>query len=304
MLDFLSKHKIQYIFGIAGIIFIFLSMFEVQDITKLQVTFTTPIKHPPFQVGIIFIGLSIIGSISHLLTVPLSWTALSKVRSTDNGYITTIDHAKFEVCFGQIQNFFKVSTQDLIVLPANDLFDDKCINDTRSALGAFINQFFSNKIHEICLLVREKIELMVPLVQANQSGQKPRYHIGTTVYLENPLNKEMRVAFLATTTVKENEGIQCEASDIFRAIKGLHQLMNQERLDTVIIPVIGSGHGGLKPALSFLCMLVSFAECLSNPSGHHIKHIRIVVFQKDKNSKPTIPFWQVRRLLAFVQRYS
>lgn len=112
------------------------------------------------------------------------------------------------------------------------------------------------------------------------------------------------MAFLATTTVKENEGIQCEASDIFRAIKGLHNLMNTERLDTVIIPVIGSGHGGLRPALSLFCMLVAFAECLVKPSGRHIKHVRIVIFQKDKNSKPSIPFWQVRRLLAFAQRYS
>ncbi|MCJ7600588.1 MAG: hypothetical protein MUO63_03690 [Desulfobulbaceae bacterium] len=155
MLKFILKHKIQYIFGIAGIIFILLSMFNVQDITKLQLTFVTPIKLPPLFTGIIFIVLSIIGHVSHLLIVPLFWTALSKVKSTQDGYETALNHAKVEVCFGQIQDFFKVSTQDLVVLPANDLFDDKCINDTRSALGAFMNQFFPNKIHEICVLVKK-----------------------------------------------------------------------------------------------------------------------------------------------------
>ena len=304
MLKLLLKHKIQYIFGIAGVVFILLSMFSVEDITKLQLTFVTPIKLVPLFTGIFFIILSFIGNFSHQLTVPLSWTALSKVKNTKDGYETILDHARVEVCFGQIQDFIKVSTQDLVVLPANDLFDDKCIHDTRSSLGAFMNHFFPNKIHEICVLVRQKLTKIIPLDQDNQSGQRHKYEIGTTAYLDNPLSQDMRVAFLATTTVKENEGIQCEASDIFKAIKGLHLLMNSERLDTVIIPVIGSGHGGLKPVLSFFCMLVGFAECLAKTSGHHIKHVRIVIFQKDKNSKPAIPFWQVRRLLAFVQRYS
>lgn len=304
MLKLLLNHKIQYVFGIAGVVFILLSMFNVQDITKLQLTFVTPIKLAPLFTGIVFIILSFIGNISHQLTVPLSWTALSKVKNTDDGYVTTLDHAKIEICFGHIQNFFQISTQDLVVLPANDLFDDKCIHDTRSALGAFMNHFFPNQIHEIYVLVREELQKKLLPKQGEQSGQKHRYEIGTTAYLNNPLSKDLRVAFLATTTVKENDGIQCEASDIFKAIKGLHHLMNTERLDTVIIPVIGSGHGGLKPALSFFCMLVSFAECLARSSGHHIKHVHIVVYQKDKNSKPAIPFWQVRRLLAFVQRYS
>jgi hypothetical protein len=304
MIEFLLKNKVQYTFGAAGIFFILLSMFDVQDITKLQLTFVEPVKLPPLIAGIVFILLSFLGSISHLLTVPLSWTALSKVKKTEDGYLTELDHAKIEVCFGKIQKFFKESTQDLIVLPANDSFDDKCIYDTRSALGAFMNQFFPNKIHEICELVKEKKQKIIPIGQANTPEQKARYKIGTTVYLDNPLNKEMKVAFLATTTVKDNEGIQCEASDIFSAIKGLHNLMNTERLDTVIIPVVGSGHGGLRPALSLFCMLVGFSECLLKPSGHHIKHVRIVIFQKDKASKPAIPFWQVRRLLAFVQRYS
>lgn len=304
MLKLLLNHKIQYVFGIAGVVFILLSMFRVQDITKLQLTFVTPIKLAPFFTGIVFIILSFVGNFSHQLTVPLSWTALSKVKNTRGGYETTLGHAKIEVCFGQIQDYSQISTQDLVVLPANDLFDDDCIHDTRSALGAFMNHFFPNRIHEICVLVREKLSRIVQLVQGDQSGQKQRYEIGTAVYLINPLSKDMRVAFLATTTVKENEGIQCEASDIFKAINGLHLLMNTERLDTIIIPVIGSGHGGLKPALSFFCMLVAFAECLSKTSGHHIKHVRIVIYQKDKKSKPAIPFWQVRRLLAFVQRYS
>jgi hypothetical protein len=44
MMQSLLKHPIQYIFAAAGITFVFLSMYAVEDITKLQVTPLSPIR--------------------------------------------------------------------------------------------------------------------------------------------------------------------------------------------------------------------------------------------------------------------
>lgn len=297
MITSLFKQKIQYVFGIAGILFILLSMFSVKDITKLDVTFVTPIRLAPLFTGIIFVVLSILWHLGPHLTVPLSWTALTKVKSTSHGFQINIGHANIEVCFGQIQELYYKESTALVALPANDLFDDKCIHDARSALGAFVNHIFPNQVHEICGMVQDKLQGV-----ATQSGL-PRYNIGTTIYFDRPLAKDIRMAFLSVTTVTENEGIRCEAPSIFMAIKGLHRLINSQRLDTVVLPVIGSGHGGLRPPVSLICMLIAFAECLKEPFGHHIKSVRIVVYQKDKHTKPVISYWQARRLLAFVQRY-
>lgn len=294
----LLKEKLPHIFGIAGIIFIFLSMFSVKDLSKLEVSFISPIKIAPLLVGIVFIILSIIWHLAPYLTVPLSWTALNKIRKTSKGFQTTIARATIEIYFGQIQDFDTTGSTALVALPANDLFDDECIEDPRSALGAFVNTIFPNQVHQICSLAKERL----PSSHSSHNGIH-RYDIGSTIYFERPLLKDIRLAFLAVTTVRENEGIKCEAPDIFRAIKGLHRLMNSQRLDTVVLPVIGSGHGGLRPPVSLICMLIAFAECLKEPSGHHITSIRIVVYQKDKHTKPTISYWQARRLLAFVQRY-
>ncbi len=297
MITSLLKQKIQYVFGIAGILFILLSMFSVKDITKLDVTFVTPIRLAPLFTGIVFVVLSILWHRGPHLTVPLSLTALTKVKSTSHGFQINIGHANIEVCFGQIQELYYKESTALVALPANDLFDDKCIHDARSALGAFVNHIFPNQVHEICGMVQDKLQGV-----ATQSGL-PRYNIGTTIYFDRPLAKDIRMAFLSVTTVTENEGIRCEAPSIFMAIKGLHRLINSQRLDTVVLPVIGSGHGGLRPPVSLICMLIAFAECLKEPSGHHIKSVRIVVYQKDKHTKPVISYWQARRLLAFVQRY-
>lgn len=294
----LFKEKLPHIFGIAGIIFIFLSMFSVKDLTKWDVSFVPTIKTAPLLAGIIFIALSILWHLAPHLTVPLSWTALSKIKKTSDGFQANIQRASIEICFGQIQELYKNEPTALVALPANDLFDDKCVEDTRSALGAFVNSIFPNQVHQISNLAKEKL----PVASGVHNGIH-RYDIGSTIYFDRPLAKDIRLAFLSVTTVTENDGIRCEAPDIFRAVKGLHRLINSQRLDTVVLPVIGSGHGGLHPPVSLICMLIAFAECLKEPSGHHIKSVRIVVYQKDKHTKPAISYWQARRLLAFVQRY-
>lgn len=294
----LFKEKLPHIFGIAGVVFIFLSMFSVKDLAKLDVIFVSPIKIEPMLAGIFFITMSIMWHLAPHLTVPLSWTSLSKITKTSDGFQATIGRATIEICFCEIQKLVKSEASALVVLPANDLFDDKCIEDPRSSLGAFVNSMFPNQVHLITNLAKENR----PEVSVLPNG-KSKYDIGSTIYLDRPLSKDIRLAFLAVTTITDNYGIRCESSDIFKAIKGLQRLLALQRLDTVVLPIIGSGHGGLHPPVSLICMLIAFAECLKEPSGHHLKSVRIVVYQKNKNEKPAISYWQTRRLLAFVQRY-
>jgi hypothetical protein len=303
MLQYLAKFKIPYGFALAGIVFIFLSMFSVQDITKGQVTYIDIVRRVPFTIGTCFIILSIIWYVIPYIASSITWAVIFKVKKVKNGFQMEIAHVPVEVFFGKIEQFYNISPKGFIALPANDLFDDDCIRDPRSALGSFICNMFPNQVHEICNLVREQINKL-PIVKTREEQViSKRYQIGTTVYLDQPLNRDLKIAFLAVTNVTDRDGIRCDVSNIFNAIKGLHNLMNRLRLDTLVIPVIGSGHGGVSPPISLICMLIAFAENIRQPSGHHIKYVRIVVYQKDKLSKPAISYWQVRRLLAFVQRY-
>jgi hypothetical protein len=297
------RYPLKWFFGTAGILFILLSMFSVQDITKLQVTFVSPVRFAPLITGVVFILLSLIWHVAPYLSIPLSWTALVNVKATPVGFQTTIAHASVEICFGKIQTLCDMRQKDLVVLPANDLFDDDCIHDTRSALGSFVNHMFPNQVHEICAQTSEKLKNIPKTETGGTHRRFFKYEIGTTVFFDQPLRKNLKMAFVASTSVIDGEGIRCDAPSIFNAIKGVHKLMNQYRIDAVVLPVIGSGHGGLRPPISLICMLIAFGETLRQPSGRHIKRVRIVVYQKDERTKPVISRWEVRRFMAFAQRY-
>ena len=278
-------------------------MFTVQDITKLQITFSPPIRTSPLLVGVAFILLSVVWHLAPWFSVPLSWTAIFKVGRTDQGFTTHLAHATVDIYFGQIQTLPDIPSDALVALPANDFFDDDCIIDTRSALGAFVNHVFPNRALEIGTLARQQIQAEAIGGTPQSAIPNQRYDIGTTIYLNRPLGEKVRMAFVATTTVTKDEGIRCDAENVFGAIRGIHLLINTERIDNVVLPLMVSGHGGLRPQVSLLCMLTAFAECLSRQSGKHIKTVRIVVYQRNKESRPVITPWQARRLLAFTKRY-
>lgn len=299
----LQKLKIDLIFCLGGVIFILLSMFSVQDITKLQITPRDAILVKHFLVGffLILLGIFIYGI--QYWSTPMSWTAITKIKRGKDFINVKIGHAKLELCFGKIQDSIISNPNYLFALPANDLLDDECITDGRSSLGAFISKEFPNMVNEVVDLTKKKLEENEFFGNFDSSSGKKRYEAGTTVYFNNPLGKEIKMAFVSVTSVKDHEGIRCEASYIIRAMKGIHRLMNIKRLEDLVIPLIGSGHGGLKPQLSLICMLISIVECLREPSGCHIKNVKIVVYRDDKSKKSIISRWRAQRLLAYALRY-
>lgn len=296
------KLGVKAVFALAGVLCVLLSMFTVQDIAKLQITYSPPVKVEPLAAGIVFILLAIAWAVAPSLSVPLTWTAMFHVKRCGEGFAASFAHAVVQVRFGLIQDFAGPGSGDLVALPANDCFDDQCIHDTRSALGAFVNHMFPSKVHEVCGLAQKQIRATLQK-DAHKDGRQARYDKGSTLYFDHPLGTNIRMAFVATTTVMEREGIRCQGEDVFAAVKGLHRLMNEHRLENVVLPLLGSGHGGLRAQVSLLCMLTAFAERLSEPSGRHIKLVRIVVFQHDNASRPDITRWQSRGLLAFAKKY-
>jgi hypothetical protein len=84
-----------------------------------------------------------------------------------------------EVCvrFGDIRSCDSRDPGVVVALPANEFFDDDCIRDTRSALGAYMASVFPNAIGDIQKLIAQKLtnapfELVEngPGVMASQSA--------------------------------------------------------------------------------------------------------------------------------------
>lgn len=86
-----------------------------------------------------------------------------------------------DVVVGEIQEISVDTSHGAVVLPANTSFDDECIRDKRSALGAVFQKHFPNSIEQVQQLIKEKLQKLYFLDNRKASFQFPmmkRRHLG------------------------------------------------------------------------------------------------------------------------------
>lgn len=221
------------------------------------------------------------------------------VYELGDGYGIKLDQLDINVRLGRIEEFGGNKKDYLVALPANEYFDDKCIDDPRSALGAFMQHHFNDQIPEIRAQITTILSGMPnEEVQKSPGVRERSYGVGKCVFLQSPLQSDLQIAMIAVTTQRENHGLRADTSYIFEAATTLMQLMANNRLDRLYIPIIGSGHGGLREEVSLACMLIAFGE-LRRRSTYNIKEINIVVFRPDKSSNSLTSEAHIKRALSF-----
>ena len=306
MFNFLENQKYPVILGALGFLLTIVSYFEVEDITKLQISRSTSPIYPLYLLGIILIIISVILYISEqvdsfqvLGKVSSGWLKLGRVRRIDSSLNAVVDQSVINIIFGRIE---VVATDDidaaLVVLPANEFFDDECIHDKHSALGAFIQAEYPNQTGEIQFLINKELEKYPSQnIEKEADVFQLSYGIGTGVYLDQPLSSKNRILFLSVTTKRAGQGLRAEMSYIFEAVNEVQRVVADKRLKSVYIPLIGSGHGGLMKEIALFGMLLAVCGVLTRPSGQHIKEFNIIVFKKNQESQPSIPLNSAERLL-------
>jgi TIR domain-containing protein/antiphage defense system Thoeris ThsA-like protein len=226
-----------------------------------------------------------------------------RVRKISDGYSLGLGPMTIKVFLGRIEDLDYSDEDSLVALPANEFFDDDCIQDTRSALGAFMQHHFRENIPAIQALVRKAL--------ANEPGQevvkRPQeiatsYGIGKCVFLYHPLSTRLRIAMVSVTTQRADLGLRADAAYVFEAVSGLQRVMANQRLTRLYVPLLGGGHGGLKGEVSLMCMLIAFGE-IRRKLAHNLKEISIVVFGGNENSPPTISEGTIKRALDFTGRF-
>jgi Domain of unknown function (DUF6430) len=229
-------------------------------------------------------------------------TDTGRVRKTMNGYCTSLGAMTINVSLGRIEES-ECDEECLVGLPANEFFDDDCIHDPRSALGAFMQCHFKENISDIQALVRNAL-VNVPSEEVEKKPGESAfsYGIGRCVFLDRPLSSRLRIAMVSVTTQRADVGLRANAAYIFEAAESLQRVMANNRLTRLRIPILGSGHGGLRGEVSLLCMLIAFGD-LHRKSGHNLKEINIVVFRRSENYAPSISEVSIKRALDFVGRF-
>lgn len=228
----------------------------------------------------------------------------SRVRKKRDAYSARLGDLTITVSLGRIEEYECRAEDCLIALPANEFFDDDCIHDAKSALGAFMNRHFPDKIATIQDLIRDEL-VGCPTEQVEKKPGEPAnsYGIGRCVFLNHPLSSNLRIALIAVTTQRADIGLRADVSYIFDAANSIQRVMANHRLRTLIIPVLGSGHGGIKEEVSLVSMLIAFGELNRNRSAYFIKDINIVVFRSDATSDASVSPKTIQSALDFASHY-
>lgn len=226
-----------------------------------------------------------------------------RVQKTKNGYCTWLNSMTINVCLGGIETFDYSGDDCLVALPANEFFDDDCIHDIRSSLGAFMNHYFKDDISKIQSLVSDALK-NEPSKNVNKKPKEtaPSYGLGKCVFLNSPLSSNLRVAMVSVTTQRADQGLRAGAAYLFEAAESLQCVMANNRLTRLYLPILGSGYGGLRGEVSLICMLIAFGE-LHRKYGHKLKEVNIVVFKRSENHPPSISEANIEYALDFVTRF-
>ena len=279
-----------------GVLLILAGFFDITDIAKFQIT----ARSKPNYIIVVFGSfLSLTSIVVYLFDeLTLGWLGFRRIKKLKTGFGTKVSNTEINIMFGRLENIADELEESMIVLPANEFFDDECINDKKSALGAYVNHKFKNQTKQVEDLIAEELSDFETIEVEKEAGVKQdSFGVGTGVFLKRPLNSRQPILFIAVTTKRAGEGLQAEMSYIFQAVRKIQNIIADHRIDSVCIPVMGSGHGGLRKEVALFGLLLAICDSITKSHGHHIREVNVVVFQSAEDSKPSISRIVSKRLL-------
>jgi len=296
MFKFLEKQSYLAILLVLGVLLIVFSLFDVNDISKLQLTAREGVIWFLAGIGILLTVASLFFYAQDRLT--LGWFKSAPVHQKGDHLQAKCKHAQIGVYFGQIQEVANNFPNSMVVLPANEYFDDECIHDKKSALGAYVGSAFPNQAADVQLLIKQNLAASESTMVEKEPGvTQASFGVGSGVFLKNPLHSDQPVLLLAVTTKRSGEGLRAEMSYIFEAVKKIQQVASDNRIDSVCIPIMGTGHGGLPKSVGLFSLILAICDGVSKPSGHHISEYNIVVFRPGHGQAPAVSARASKRIL-------
>jgi hypothetical protein len=228
---------------------------------------------------------------------------LSAVKESRGIFSTKVVDCEIRVVKGRLEDY-TYGTGSAVVLPCNEYFDDECAADTRSALGAYVNSIFKNRCAEFVCLVREQCpRVFGPGVEREKTKavRAVSFGVGVCLLLDKPLGHHVPIALLSTTTQLAQEGLVGSVSYVFDGMKDLFRSMADARLNEVVMPLLGSGHGGVDRPLAFVGLLIAIAEAARRGHGGvRERKVTIVIYKRDKSTPAEVDDVVIRRGLALI----
>lgn len=266
-----------------------LAVLDVQYDTALRIRVAPTPNYWAFLPAAVFLSVALV---VYWSSGTLGWVPRGAISRLDGGgyAIVVKERTTIRVVFGRIDDPSMTDRAEVVVLPTTELFDDQCVLDQRSSLGAFAAAHFSDPP---ALLERARSMLGPP--------ERPdgSYGIGRCVYLEEPLGTKQRMFLVSVTSAREGR-TRAEVEYLYRAIGVARAEMAQRRISKCILPVLGAGHGGLPREVALFHLVAALAHGASDTGGPHLGEATIVVYRASKDSAPELTSKVVRRVLSTV----
>ena len=282
--------KISVLFIVAGIFCIIASLFEFKGRFEEFKIADVPLNITHWLllgIGLSFVIIGIIWEIFESTGIRTNEFKFKKIG--DDKYSVNINSERnhiINIIYGKINDFQKYNENTLVILPANNTFDDKCIDDPKSTFGAFAKNLYPNGNRPFKNNIKRELE---------KRNAKP-FNIGD--WISMPVNNNVfkfNIGIVAVTHMEEGK-IIAYPENVMLAFKGIHNIMAQKRFPEVYIPLIGSGDGGLKRELSLSCLLISAIEQIRKNTGHMLKEVNIVIYKND-DGRRDIPVKKMIRVV-------
>jgi hypothetical protein len=159
---------------------------------------------------------------------------------TDVALPLRISQTNVHIEFGRIQDCVPTDSRSVVALPANEYFDDECITDSNSSLGAFVQHHFPQKpqIRDFIRRVRVNLaEMPSQRVPRAERRIDDSYGIGKAILLNN-VEPDCRVILVSATTERTGIGLRAEPHFLYAALEGVVEAMNENRLNSLTMPVL------------------------------------------------------------------
>jgi O-acetyl-ADP-ribose deacetylase (regulator of RNase III) len=73
---------------------------------------------------------------------------------------------------------------------------------------------------------------------------------------------------------------RAEPHFLYAAVEGIAEALNEHRMNSLTMPVMGSGHGGMPFPIAVLFNLLAVRSILTDDLGRHLRSIRVVVSER------------------------
>jgi len=276
-LEVLNEIPTQKVFLFSGVFLIGSAFIQYNS----GLVFSNDFSCERLSVGMGFVFLSII------LLIFSGFEQVKRQKITTKGKIYRYNDTVIVLQIGNIEDRCLYSEKSVVVLPANTAFNDDCITDKNSALGAFFSTHYLAQLEEAKTTIISTASRECKRFAENEN----EYALGSTILLPVPFNSLTAVAISAVTTRQSCIGISADLCSIVLTIKKIFEITADKKIDTIVMPAIGSGHGGVSLDFSINTILLNIKYNLQH--YHHIKNIKIVIHSnKQRNMKLKLVNWR------------